>query len=216
MEQYIKAFVEYFPDFIKYFREQKRKSWAFISFFEKNIIKYIIKSKNYDLLSHHNLKNHMKKINNMDFFLKTLNYINDDKDSSINLLEIIKKLFTQIKDDNYLFIELLKNTIDNQYIFDYLFNSISKLKDKNFFEKNKKIIIISLYIYSSQNKYYYLSKLLNYLQLFLSFDEIKNIIYPQNNAGKNINTHFLENDFIKINKQNKKVQEFNYYFLILE
>ena len=179
---------------------------------DRQIAKYIIKSKNCELFSHKNIENNTEIFKDIDSSMSILEYPDINKDTNKYLMNKIKNSFCN-GDDNQFFIDFLKRVIMNEYIFDTILNIISKKKDSNFFEQNKKIIIKSLYRYSEKNGYYFISELLKYINKFLSLDEIKGFIYPsEENPSPNIG-EFFEREFYKIeeDENNDEYRDNNEY-----
>ena len=205
MSKCLDKFVNCFPQIISEYKTycEKKNKCLRISLEEgikKYIIKYIFKNKKYNLLDHSNLAS-MNIINSLDSCLLLLNSI-DNKDGNKFIFNKIKKSFCS--DENTLFIEFIQKAIKNQYVFDIIFKTVYKKKDKNFFENNKKKFIRSLYKYSERNEYYYIDQLLKYMNIFMSLDEIKGFIYPPY-SEKN-RTNIFDDGFIDdlINNNDEK------------
>ena len=159
----------------------------------KHLILNIIKSKKYELFDNSNIKNSELKIfNDLESSLSMLNDM-DNKDGNVYLLKKIKASFCN--DEKELFIKFISNAIRNNYIFETLFKTISKNKDKYFFETNKNLIISSLFKYTEINEYNCIKQLLSYISNFMNNDEISKFIYPSeddsNNSEENKNKYLL-------------------------
>ena len=100
--------------------------------------------------------------------------------ASIFIINKIKKLFEQINTNVKLFLELIKRQVSNDYVFDYLFNSFNVNELNELYKNNKNIMIISLYKYSEINSVKYIQTTINNLKKFMSEDDLKRIIFPQN------------------------------------
>lgn len=181
MDKCLEKYLDCFPDIISQYNNDldvpgKLNERIIQKKIEKYLVKYLFKKKNYDLFNHSNIKNHSSILNNLDSCLSILNTISDSKDCKFVLNKIQK---TFCNDEQKLFIELLDRRITNKNVFDTLFNNISIKKDSHFYNTNKNKFIKSLYLYSQINGYYFIDKLLKYMSNFISLDNIKSFIYPQ-------------------------------------
>jgi hypothetical protein len=116
---------------IKCFYDEK-SSYTEKKAIDRQIVKYIIKSKNYELFSHKNIENNTEIFKDIDTSMSILEYPNINKDMNKYLMNKIKNSFCN-GDDNQFFIDFLKREIMNEYIFDIILKIISKKKDANFF-----------------------------------------------------------------------------------
>lgn len=168
---------------------------------EGSIINHILKSKKYDLLFNQNITNHTNICNNIISSLLILENPCINKDAGKFIMNKVKTLYCG--DDENFFIEFIKNTIKNEYIFDIILKIIQKKKDQYFFEQNKKLIVKSLYFYSERNGYYYIDNLLKYINKFLSLEEIKGFIYPSEEGNPSSYIQFLQDEFEIIEDKNQ-------------
>ena len=147
-------------------------------YYKRFLIKNIINSVN-------NIQNinFDKNLDESDIFI--------DKSYSIKLLnysfsnEKMKNLITKISDkycegkNDILFLEILKENITNEYVFNYLFDSLSEAQIKEIFQNNKESIIKAIYGYTEINKLDFIQKLLNNLKISFPDDKfINNLIFP--------------------------------------
>ena len=139
--------------------------------------------------------NILKSINNSDNLQKLGLIINSDifidKNYSFNLLnnsyneevsQFLLNHICQLYCKGYyelLFIELLKYNIRNSNIIKTLISYFSENELKELFEKNKSLIIKSIYIYSQINEHSIVLKLLQYLEKYFGIKFVQNIIFPQ-------------------------------------
>ena len=133
----------------------------------------------------------MKKIkilNDSDIFIDkiySLNLLNNTYNEEITLYLMIQicNLFFQGSYD-LLLLEILKKNIRNLSIFELLFSFLSDNEKKELFEKNKALIIKSIYIYSQINEYIIINKLLKYLENYFGFKFVQNLIFPPNDENE--------------------------------
>ena len=126
-----------------------------LNYYKNFLIKNIISSVN-------NIQNIGEEINlnESDIFIdksqsiKLLNYSFKDEKMN-NLITKISDLYCEGKND-ILFIEILKENITNEYVFNYLINSLSETQIKEIFQNNKDSIIKAIYRYTEINKYEFL------------------------------------------------------------
>ena len=137
------------------------------------------------------LKNILKLLNSYNDLNRVLieEEIFKNKKSSISLLNdkykdnITKNLVNQMcrlyynNNNEELLIEIFKNNIINYEIIDLIFNSFSETKIRDFFFKNKGIIIESIYNYSQINQYKIIQKLLKYSDNYFGHQFIQNIFF---------------------------------------
>ena len=133
------------------------KLFSFISFNKMNSKSYI--RLNNTIVKYIFNRTEEEKYYNIEFIsdsyiFKDLNLalyaLNDiyKQSASIFIINKIKKLFEQINTNVKFFLELIKRQVNNDYVFDYLFNSFNVNELNELYKNNKNIMIISLYKYS--------------------------------------------------------------------
>jgi hypothetical protein len=145
---------------------------------KKYLIEYILNNTDYDLYSNLECVNNSKLFSNKENSIYLLNYINK-KEASLFVYKKIEKLFLN-KNNIEKFIEFINYTINNNFVYDYLLSQLSNNELGEIISTNKnyqKIIISSLFKYSSINSYYILKDLLNKLYSYISKDEFLSIVY---------------------------------------
>ena len=158
------------------------------------IINYLVRNTEYkDYLSIN--VNSLKDV----FFL----IINDTKDK-----ELTKYLINQIKIANIFpkeedfFLSFLEKGNQNEYAFDYLINLLSEEKKEEFFKENKNKIINSLFLYVEINAYVIFQNLLNFISKYMSFNDIRKIIYPiKSYEDINNSINYIEFNLKKSNQE---------------
>jgi len=190
--EYILSYLNHIYSIIKN-NQQYDNQFNFSTIKKKNLAKiknetYLKNSKTYLL------KNILKLLNSYDDLNRVLieEEIFKNKKSSISLLNdkykdnITKNLVNQMcrlyynNNNEELLIEIFKNNIINYEIIDLIFNSFSETKIRDFFFKNKGIIIESIYNYSQINQYKIIQKLLKYSDNYFGHQFIQNIFFPPN------------------------------------
>ena len=140
--------------------------------------------------------------NNLQKSFILLGRINNQQ-ASIFIYEKFEKSWNNMKKTQK-FIEFIKNTINNNFVFDYLLNSLSFNELEEIFLINKdyqKIIISSLFRYSTINGYYITKTILNNLFKYLPKNEFQSIIYsPLNEPIISSDEYELEDVFIEQGK----------------
>ena len=186
--------------------------FSFISFNKMNsrdyirlnntIVKYILnhtkEEKYYDI----EFINNSYIFKDLNLSLFCLNDIYKQK-ASIFVLNKIQKLFEQINDKIQLFLELIKRQINNEYVFDYLFNSFNENELTELYKNNKNDIIISLYKYSEINAVKYIQITFNNLIKFMPEEELKIILCP--NASNIENEEDFPYFILKFLEESKKI-----------
>ena len=145
---------------------------------KKYLIEYILNNTDYDLYSNLECVNNSKLFSNKENAIYLLNYINK-KEASLFVYKKIEKLSLN-KNNIEKFIEFINYTINNNFVYDYLLSQLSNNELGEVISTNKnyqKIIISSLFKYSSINSYYILKDLLNKLYSYISKDEFLSIVY---------------------------------------
>ena len=147
------------------------------------ILSYLLRNTKYkdevDIFKNNLDENNINKIKSI-----CLGLLNDikDKDKLDFLLSKVKNVIFEKEEDLLLWI--LDNGVKNEYIIDYLLNSLSKEKQKLFYEKNKEKIEKSLFLYAQRNEYINIQKLLKFINKFISINEIsKKIFAPKQLDG---------------------------------
>ena len=170
----------------------------------KTIVKYILnhsEEENYDNIE---LINNSFIFKDLDLSLYILNNIYKKK-ASLFVINKIKELFEQINTNVKLFLELIKRQINNEYVFDYLFNSFSENELLELYTNNRNIIIISLYKYSEINAIKYIQSTFNNLIKFSAINDLKGILFKIFPYNEN------ENDFpdyiLKFLEESKKIKQ---------
>ena len=170
----------------KFFDNKTRNNSLNINEIEKDldkryIIEYLLNNVNYDIYSKLELVNNSKIFNNNSNAIYLLNNIYK-KDASLFVYKKISNCFSG-KNNKERFIEFIKNTINNNFIYEHLLSSLNKNELEEIFNTNniyQKIIISSLFKYSSINSYYILKDLLNRLSSYISKEQFLSIIYNPN------------------------------------
>jgi len=192
-------FIHYLLNAFSILKSNERRNG--FNYYNSFLIKNIINSVN-------NIQNISKEINlnENDIFIdksdsiKLLNYsFSNEKMNS--LIMKICDLYCEGKND-ILFLKILEEYITNNYVFNYLINSLSEAQIKEIFQNNKKTIIKAIYRYTEINKYNFIQILLNNLKL--SFDDkfITNLIFPpENKAEFNEMVNFFKNEQIIYEKE---------------
>ena len=184
----------------------------FLSFMKENnfLVNYYLKDTEFNNktnIFNKILLQSQNKIDTISFkknILKIIHQINNNKDMSTYLLVQLRRVnIFQKEEDLLLFI--LENGVNNKFLFDYLFNFLDSERKKALFYMNKVIIIKSLFLYGQNNDYYFLQKLLEFIENYLTKQEIREIIYPLkgieedikasvNYLGENIDDFFTSRD----------------------
>ena len=166
-----------------------QKLFSFISFNKMNsksyirlnntIVKYILNHTKEEQYCNFEFINDSYIFKDLNLALYSLNDIYN-KSPSIFIINKIKKLFEQINTNVKFFLELIKRQVNNDYVFDYLFNSFNENELNELYKDNINIMIVSLYKYSEINGVKYIQTTINNLKKFMSEDDLKRIIFPQN------------------------------------
>ena len=188
-------------DFIS---NDKMKSPKIINM-NKNIIKYILNHAKIDQYSNLDFINNSMIFKDLNSSLNLLNSINNQQ-ASIFIINKIQQLFEEINTNTKLFLELIKRQINNNYVFDFLFNSFNEVDISELFQNNKNLIIISLYKYLELNSFQYIQISIEHLSKYIEKDELKNLICPnfvEYSFPDYINEFFEErNKIIEVKKDN--------------
>ena len=178
------------------------------NYYKNFLIKNIINSVN-------DIQNINKEINlnESDIFIdkshsiKLLNYSFSNEKMN-NLITKISELYCEGKND-ILFLEILKENITNQYVFNYLINSLSEAQIKEIFQNNKADVIKAIYGYSEINKYDFIQILLNNLKLSFDDNFVTNLIFPSEKEEEfnEMVNFFKKEDIIYINSKEDYINE---------
>ena len=155
---------------------------------KKEIIKYLFNKSKHNTATELHLLEESNILSNLKSSLYFLNDITD-KEASLFFMNKIKE--KKLVDSNTKFFkEFISIPINNEFVFDALLMSIKDNEKKVLYENNKYIFEYSLFRYSENNGYYYITKIIDFISKFISKDEIKNMIIcdfnkKEENLGNN-------------------------------
>ena len=162
-------------------------------------IEFILNNSDYDIYSKLDIINNSSIYQNAQKAFILLSRINNKKAS----LFVYKKL-EDIIDKNTnteRFIDFINNTINNNLVFDYLLSWLSEREMEEIFKDNKeyqKVVISSLFRYSTINGYYIIKELLKHLSKYMPQKTFQSIIYtPTMDPTFSPLDYNLEDIFIK-------------------
>ena len=166
------------------------------------IIEFILNNSDYNTYTKVNLIKNSTMYKNFKKAILLLSKIKNQKASLFVFNKI--EIFINCRNNSEKFIEFIKNAINNNFIFDYLLNSLSKNEKEYIFKNNKdnqKIIISSLFKYSTMNGYYIIKELLIHLSKYIPKNDFQSIIYsPLNEPNVSPDQYNLEEIFIEDKK----------------
>ena len=188
------------PELFSFIYSDKMDSKKYISL-NNTIVKYILNKAEVTQYSNLDIINNSFIFKDLDSALLSLNDIYN-KNATIFVLNKIQKLFEEINTNNKLFLELIKRQVNNNYVFDYLFNSFNDNDINELFKNNQDKIILSLYKYSETNGYKYIQLCLDKLYKFMPKEDLNGLICPS--FGRDYTFPEFINSFIE--EQNKKIE----------
>ena len=191
----------------------------------KIISKYILNNAEEEIYSKLDFINNSFLFHDLDTSLFCLNNIYN-RIASIFVINKIQNKFNEINTNVKLFIELIKRQINNNFVFDYLFNLFNENEINELFQNNKNLIVISLYRYSEINGFKYIEAVINKLNKFMPLDELKKIISPNFEKEEKLPDYIIsffddlknknqkENNKLILNKDENKINDdINRYLL---
>ena len=141
-------------------------------------LEFILNNSDYNIYSKLDIINNSSIYQDAQKGFMLLSQINNQKAS----LFVYKQLKEFLDKDNNIekFIEFINNTINNNLVFDYLLSWLKENEIQEIFKDNKeyqRIVISSLFRYSTINGYYIIKKLLTKLSKYMHEKDFQSIIY---------------------------------------
>ena len=162
-------------------------------------VEFILNNADYNIYSKLDIINNSSIYQDAQKGFMLLSQINNQKAS----LFVYKQLKEFLDKDNNIekFIEFINNNINNNLVFDYLLSWLKENEIQEIFKDNKeyqKIVISSLFRYSTINGYYIIKKLLTKLSKYMHEKDFQSIIYsPLIDPRVSPIDYELENIFIE-------------------